>query len=72
MAAVLSVLFPGLGQLYNRELETGLAVMVAAFVALLSVAAFADIVLYPAVWLFVIWDAYVVAERRPEAPGADA
>ena len=64
VAAVLSVLLPGLGQLYNRELQKGIAVLVAGLIALASVAALVGIVLYPAVWLYAVWDAYVVAERQ--------
>ena len=64
VAAVLSVLLPGLGQLYNRELQKGIAVLGAGLIALASVAALVGIVLYPAVWLYAVWDAYVVAERQ--------
>jgi TM2 domain-containing membrane protein YozV len=64
VAAVLSVLLPGLGQLYNRELQKGIAVLVAGLIALASVAALVGLVLYPAVWLYAVWDAYVVAERQ--------
>lgn len=67
VAAALSAIFPGLGQLYNRELEKGLAVIVAMFVATLSVIVFVGILLAPAVWLYAVWDAYVVADRQREA-----
>ncbi|WP_435194512.1 DUF5683 domain-containing protein [Natronomonas sp. EA1] len=67
VAAVLSAVFPGLGQLYNRELAKGLAVIVAMFVATLSVVVFIGIVLAPAVWLYAVWDAYVVADRQAAA-----
>lgn len=66
VAAGLSVVLPGLGQLYNRELQKGILVMVASLVALASVLAFVGVVLYPAVWLYAIYDAYVVAERQSE------
>ena len=70
IAAVLSVVFPGLGQLYNRELEKGIAVMAASFLSLLSVLAGIGLVLYPAVWLYALYDAYVVADRQADG-GAD-
>lgn len=72
VAAVLSVLLPGLGQLYNRELQKGIAVLVAGLIALASVAAVVGIVLYPAVWLYAVWDAYVVAERQANERAAAA
>lgn len=61
IAAGLSVVLPGLGQLYNRELEKGIIVMVASLVALASVVVLVGVVLYPAIWLYAIYDAYVVA-----------
>lgn len=64
IAAVLSVLFPGLGQLYNRELEKGLVIIVATVVALFSVLIGVGILLYPAIWIYALWDAYKVAERQ--------
>jgi TM2 domain-containing membrane protein YozV len=73
VAAAASVVLPGLGQIYNRELQKGILVMVASFIALASVLAFVGIILYPAVWLYAIYDAYTVADRKsPEEPEADA
>jgi TM2 domain-containing membrane protein YozV/ribosomal protein L40E len=64
VAAVLSAVFPGLGQIYNREIEKGIAVIVASFVAALSALFVIGFILFPAVWLYAVWDAYVVAERQ--------
>lgn len=66
VAALLSAVFPGLGQLYNRELERGLAFMVASLVAALSALVLVGFVLYPAVWLYAIYDAYTRAERTTD------
>lgn len=67
VAAVLSALFPGLGQLYNRELEKGLLVIVASFLALFSILVGIGLLLYPIVWLYAIYDAYTVADRQSSA-----
>lgn len=67
VAGVLSALFPGLGQLYNRELEKALLVIVASFLAGLSALVLVGFVLFPLVWLYAVWDAYRVADRQ----GAD-
>lgn len=67
VAAVLSAVFPGLGQLYNRELEKGLAFVVGGTVAALSAVVLVGFVLYPAVWVYAIYDAYRVAERQGAA-----
>ncbi|WP_255149353.1 zinc ribbon domain-containing protein [Halorarius halobius] len=67
VAALLSALFPGLGQIYNRELEKGLVVIVASILAAFSMVFLVGIVLFPAVWLYAIYDAYTVADRQREA-----
>jgi len=66
VAAVLSAIFPGLGQLYNRELERGLAFAVGFIVASVSVLVFVGFLLAPAVWLYAVYDAYTRAELRAE------
>lgn len=71
VAAVLSAVFPGLGQIYNRELEKGIAVIVASFVAALSALVLIGFILFPAVWLYAVWDAYTVADRQREEREAD-
>jgi TM2 domain-containing membrane protein YozV len=64
VAAALSALVPGLGQLYNRELQRGLVFLVAGLVAGFSVIFAVGIVLYPVVWLYAIYDAYKRADLR--------
>lgn len=64
VAAALSALVPGLGQIYNRELERGIAFIVASVVAGLSVVLLVGLVLYPAVWVYAIYDAYKRAEEQ--------
>ncbi len=66
VAAALSAFVPGLGQIYNRELERGIAFIVASVLAGLSVAILVGIVLYPIVWIYAIYDAYTRAERIEE------
>ena len=64
VAAALSALFPGLGQIYNRELEKGIAFIVGGFLAVLSALVLVGFVLYPAVWIYSIYEAYKTAERQ--------
>lgn len=71
VAAVLSAIFPGLGQLYNRELSKGLAFIVGSFLAALSALLVIGFLLFPAVWLYAIYDAYTVADRRSDANGGE-
>ena len=72
VAAVLSAVFPGLGQLYNRELEKGLAIVVAGVVAALSTVILVGLVLYPVVWIYAIYDAYKVADAQSTAAAMSA
>lgn len=71
VAAVLSAIFPGVGQLYNRELGKGIALMVVGTVTALSMAVLVGFVLYPVVWVYAIYDAYKVADRQGSATDAD-
>lgn len=64
VAALASVLVPGLGQLYNREPKKGIVIFAASVVAAFSFLALVGFVLYPAVWLYAIYDAYTVADRQ--------
>ncbi|ELZ71033.1 maltose:maltodextrin transport system permease [Haloferax volcanii DSM 14919] len=66
VAVVLSAVFPGLGQLYNRELERGLVFAVGFLVATASVMVLIGFFLAPAVWLYAVYDAYTRAELRAE------
>ena len=72
VAAALSAVIPGLGQLYNRELSKGIALIVIAMVAALSTIIIVGIVLYPIVWVYAIYDAYKTAERQGSAADATA
>lgn len=74
LAALLSAVLPGLGQIYNRELERGLAFVVASVVSGVLVAFVVGLLLYPLVWVFAIYDAYTRAEqayRDRTAPARD-
>jgi TM2 domain-containing membrane protein YozV/ribosomal protein L40E len=67
VAGALSALVPGLGQLYNRELKRALIFLIAGVAAGFSVIFAVGIVLYPAVWLYAIYDAYTRADRRAKS-----
>jgi len=64
VAAVYSAILPGLGQFYNREPKKGAIIVIAGMIAAFSVVAFVGLLLFPAVWLYAVYDAYVVAERN--------
>ncbi|WP_136715437.1 zinc ribbon domain-containing protein [Halorientalis salina] len=66
VAALLSALFPGLGHIYAREIETGLFFAVSFILAVLSLIVFIGIVLVPAIWLYALYDAAKSAQRRDD------
>lgn len=67
VAAALSAVLPGLGQIYNRELTKGLVIFAASIIAVFSALVLVGFILYPAIWLYAIYDAYKVAEKQAEA-----
>jgi TM2 domain-containing membrane protein YozV/RNA polymerase subunit RPABC4/transcription elongation factor Spt4 len=62
IAAVLSFLFTGLGQIYNGQIGKGIAFIVAGFVCLVLIIVLIGILLYPLFWIYNIYDAYKSAE----------
>jgi TM2 domain-containing membrane protein YozV len=63
LAAVLSVVFPGLGQIYNGQIGKGIAFLILGAVLVFSIAALIGFVLYPIFWIYNIYDAYTVARK---------
>lgn len=72
VAAVLSAVFPGLGHVYVREIDTGIFFAVSFVIALLSTFVLVGFVLAPAVWLYAIYDAAKTAEKRSDERDAVA
>lgn len=64
IAALLSALFPGLGHIYARDIDTGLFFAVSFLLAVFSLLFVVGIVLVPAIWLYALYDAAKAAERR--------
>lgn len=64
LAAVLSAIWPGLGQIYNGEVGKGVAIMVAQVINFILLFVLIGFLTGFAVWVWAIYDAYTVAERR--------
>ncbi|MFB6136337.1 MAG: zinc ribbon domain-containing protein [Halobacteriaceae archaeon] len=64
VAALLSAVFPGLGHVYARDVDTGLFFAVSFLLAVFSLLFAVGFVLVPAIWLYAIYDAAKAAERR--------
>lgn len=68
-AAVLSFLFPGLGQIMNGDALLGIVMMVLTVVAWISLVFLIGIVLLPAMYVWSIVEAYNTAKRWDAAHG---
>ena len=64
LAAILSFLIPGLGQIYNGEIMKGVLFIVLALVFVILILFFIGIPLYFILWIYAIYDAYQGAERH--------
>jgi len=63
VAAVLSLLVVGLGQVYNGEVGKGLLFFIVAIIIGLTLFIYIGFILVPLFWLFAAYDAYTTAEK---------
>ena len=63
LAAILSFLIPGLGQIYNGEVEKGIGYFLVSFVCGLLIFVLIGIILLPIWYIYVIYEAYMSAVR---------
>jgi len=63
LAAVLTFLIPGLGQMYNGEIGKGIVIMIVQVVNLLLMSIIIGFITGPIVMIWAIYDAYKTAER---------
>lgn len=67
LAAILSFLIPGLGQIYNGEITKGILFIVLALVFAVLILFLIGIPLYVILWIYAIYDGYQGAERHNRA-----
>lgn len=63
LAAVLSFLFTGLGQIYNGSIGKGILMILVQVINGLLMFVLIGFITYPLVWIWEIYDAYKTAER---------
>jgi TM2 domain-containing membrane protein YozV/RNA polymerase subunit RPABC4/transcription elongation factor Spt4 len=63
IAAVLSFLFTGLGQIYNEQIGKGVTFIIIGIICALSIFVLIGIIAYPLFWIYNIYDAYRSAQR---------
>ncbi len=60
---MLSVLFPGLGQVYNGEIVKGIIFIFVGIMLAVTITFLVGIVLFPIFWFYNIYDAYDTAKK---------
>jgi TM2 domain-containing membrane protein YozV len=63
LAAVLSFLIPGLGQIYNGQILKGLVIVVIQLINAALTSILIGFITYPIVLVYAVYDAYRVANR---------
>ncbi len=62
IAAVLSFLFTGLGQIYNGQIGKGIVFVIVGIIFAITIIFLVGFVLYPIFWIYNIYDAYHTAK----------
>jgi TM2 domain-containing membrane protein YozV len=70
IAAVLSFIWPGAGQIYNGQIAKGIILLAVSVITFLLIFIAIGCCLYPIVWVFAIYDAYHEAEKINETNAA--
>ena len=63
IAAVLSFIIPGLGQIYNGQIGRGILFIILAIIFAVMIIVLIGLILYPLFWIWTIYDAYKTAKR---------
>ena len=63
IAAVLSFLFVGLGQIYNGQIGKGFLFIIIGVICLFTIIILIGFILYPLFWIYNIYDAYNTAKK---------
>ena len=63
LAAVLSFLFVGLGQVYNGQIGKGLLFIIIGVICVFLMLFLIGFILYPIFWIYNIYDAYNTAKK---------
>jgi TM2 domain-containing membrane protein YozV len=70
IAAVASIVFPGLGQIYNGQIGKGIVFVIIGVIFLAAILAVTrpdiGLILYPIFWAYNIYDAYSTAKEINE------
>lgn len=63
VAAILSFLINGLGQVYNGQIGRGIAFFIIGIILFLTIFVLIGVILYPLFWIYNVYDAYETANK---------
>lgn len=63
IAAILSFLYVGLGQIYNGQIAKGIIFIIIGVILVLTMFVLIGFILYPLFWIYNIYDAYNTAKK---------
>lgn len=66
ISAVLSYVYPGLGQIYNGQIGKGIIFLIIGVILILTMFLLIGFILYPLFWVYNIYDAYNTAKMINE------
>jgi TM2 domain-containing membrane protein YozV len=64
LAALLSLIIPGLGQVYAGDLLRGFALVAGLGISLCLIALIIGFLTFPAIWIFAVIDAYKMVKKQ--------
>ncbi|AHY47645.1 TM2 domain [Rubrobacter radiotolerans] len=63
LAAILSLIIPGVGQIYNGDTQKGIILLLIGLAAGITTSIIIGFIVYPLVVLYAVYDAFVTAGR---------
>jgi TM2 domain-containing membrane protein YozV len=69
LAALLSLIIPGLGQVYAGDLLRGFALLVGLGISFCLMALLIGLITFPAIWIFAVVDAYKMVKKQNDKIG---
>ena len=70
LAALLSIIIPGLGQVYAGDLLRGYALLAGLGISFCLMALIIGLITFPSIWIFAVVDAYKMVQKQNDKIGS--
>lgn len=67
LAAVASIIIPGLGKVYNGQIAKGIIIIIIGAVTVVLAITVVGLIIAVSLWIWLMYDAYQVADRGPQS-----